>query len=103
VHYAPLPAVIDRGGLAGPRLTTLIAYLKGVCHASYSTIRTFVRDVVKVTISRSELCSIVTKVAEALAQGNRVQLSLNYRGGLALVKWTGLRFSGLSPGPRRSL
>lgn len=68
VHYAALPAVIDRGGLAGPRLTTLIAYLKGVCHASYSTIRTFVRDVVKVTISRSELCSIVTKVAKALAQ-----------------------------------
>src|SRR5262249_54479388 len=30
--YAPLPGPIARGGLAGPRLTTVIAYLKGVCH-----------------------------------------------------------------------
>jgi len=29
-----------------PRLTTVIAYLKGVCHASFSTIRKFVRDVI---------------------------------------------------------
>ena len=34
---APLPIGIERGGLVGPRLTTVIAYLKGVCHASYST------------------------------------------------------------------
>src|SRR3954447_23404019 len=34
---APLPIGIERGGLVGPRLTTLIAYLEGVCHASYST------------------------------------------------------------------
>src|SRR3954469_7120460 len=32
VHYGALPAVVERGGLAGPRLTTLIAYLKGACH-----------------------------------------------------------------------
>src|SRR5262249_35471094 len=37
--YAPFPLSIERGGLAGPRLTTVIAYLKGACHASYSTIR----------------------------------------------------------------
>ena len=44
---AALPVRIERrAGLVGPRLTTVIAYLKGVCHASYSTIRKFVRDVV---------------------------------------------------------
>ena len=37
--YAPLPISIERGGLAGPRLTTVVAYLKGACHASYPTIR----------------------------------------------------------------
>src|SRR3954464_13263082 len=31
VHYPALPAVVARGGLVGPRLTTLIAYLKGAC------------------------------------------------------------------------
>ena len=66
VHYAALPAVVERGGLAGPRLTTLIAYLKGVCHASYSTIRKFLRDVVRVTIARGQLAKIITKVSQAL-------------------------------------
>src|SRR3954447_8725200 len=31
VHYAALPAVVERGRLVGPRLTALIAFLKGVC------------------------------------------------------------------------
>ena len=43
---APLPARVEAGGLLGPHLTTLVAYLKGVCHASYSTARLFLRDVV---------------------------------------------------------
>ncbi len=29
VYEAPLPIGIERGGLVGPRLTTVIAYLKG--------------------------------------------------------------------------
>jgi transposase len=65
-HFAPFPISIERGGLAGPRLTTVIAYLKGACHASYSTIRKFVRDVLGVTISRGQLCKIIGKVSKAL-------------------------------------
>src|SRR3954469_6898603 len=63
---APLPPGIARGGLVGPSLTTLIAYLKGACHASYSTVRKFLRDVVGVTISRGELARIIAKVSRAL-------------------------------------
>ena len=37
---AALPEHIEKGGLVGPNLTTLIAYLKGGCHASFATIRT---------------------------------------------------------------
>jgi transposase len=66
LHEAPLPAGIERGGLAGPKLTTLIAYLKGACHASFSTVRKFLRDVVGVTISRGELARIIGKVSRAL-------------------------------------
>ncbi len=65
-HYAPLPGPIARGGLAGPRLTTVIAYLKGVCHASFSTIRKFIRDVIGLTISRGQLAKIIGKVSRAL-------------------------------------
>jgi len=36
VRSAPLPLTIERGGLVGPRLTTLIAYLKGAWHATPS-------------------------------------------------------------------
>jgi transposase len=66
VHYPALPSRIDKGGLVGPRLTTLIAYLKGACHASYSTIRKFLRDVVGVSISRGQLAKVVGKVSQAL-------------------------------------
>jgi hypothetical protein len=60
--------VIEQGGLVGPRLTTLIAYLKGVCHASYSTIRKYLRDVLQVTVSRAMLQKVIGKVSEALAE-----------------------------------
>jgi transposase len=66
MYEAPLPPGIGRGGLVGPSLTTWIAYLKGACHASYSTIRKFLRDVVRVTISRGELARIIAKVSRAL-------------------------------------
>ena len=55
LYTASLPIGIERGRLVGPNLTTLIAYLKGVCHASFSTIRKFIRDVVHLTISRGQL------------------------------------------------
>src|SRR5271163_986643 len=68
LYEAPLPIGIERGGLVGPKLTTLIAYLKGVCHASFSTIRKFIRDVVRLTISRGQLSAIIGKVTRALEQ-----------------------------------
>jgi hypothetical protein len=68
VHYAPFPIGVGRGGLAGPRLTTRIAYLKGFCHASFSTVRKSLRDVAQITISRGQLAKIISKVGAALEQ-----------------------------------
>jgi len=51
----------------GPGLTTWVAYLKGACHASFSTIRKFFRDVLEVTLSRGQLVKVVNKVTAALA------------------------------------
>jgi transposase len=64
--WADPPGAIATGGLAGPRLTALIAYLKGFCHASFSTVRKFLRDVVGVTLSRGQLSKIIAKVSTAL-------------------------------------
>ena len=66
VHHAPMPAEVQEGQLAGPRLTALVAYLKGACHASFSTIRKFLRDVVGLTVSRGYLRKLVAKVSNAL-------------------------------------
>jgi transposase len=66
LHYAPLPTPVVRGGLLGPSLTTWVAYLKGACHASYSTIRKFLRDILHVAISRGQLAKVVHKVSQAL-------------------------------------
>jgi transposase len=65
-YTAALPEPIAKGGLVGPRLTTLIAYFKGFCHASFSTIRKFLRDVVGVNISRGQLSKVIGKVCTAL-------------------------------------
>jgi transposase len=61
-----LPPHIEQGGLLGPNLTALVAYLKGVCHASYSTVRKFLRDVVGVRVSRGYLVKVIAKVSVAL-------------------------------------
>jgi transposase len=66
LHYAPLPDEVQAAGLVGPRLTALVAFMKGPCHASYSTIRIFLRDVVGVTVSRGHLANLIGKVSEAL-------------------------------------
>jgi len=65
-YWAAPPEHVAKGGLVGPWLTTLIAYLKGFCHASYSTIRKFLRDVVQLSISRGQLRKIIGKVCSAL-------------------------------------
>jgi len=68
VFRAPLPPAVEKGGLFGPKLTALVAFLKGVCHASYSTVRKFLRDVLHLPVSRGYLAKVVAKVSAALQQ-----------------------------------
>lgn len=63
-----LPPVVQKGGLLGPHLTAFVAYLKGACHASFSTVRKFLRDVIGLKISRGQLAKVVAKVSAALQQ-----------------------------------
>ena len=80
------------GDLVGPRLSALVAYLKGVCHCSFSTIRKFLRDVACVTISRGQLAKLIAKVSEPI--GRATNNVAEYSGLLA-----GLRAAAkLAPG-----
>jgi transposase len=63
---APLPPAVEAGGLLGPRLTAIVAYLKGACHASFSTIRRFLRDVLGLPLSRGYLAKIIRRASAAL-------------------------------------
>lgn len=66
--YAPVDEATRRAGLMGPRLTALIAYLKGACHCSYSTIRKFIRDVLGVQVSRGYLAKLIAKASASLQE-----------------------------------
>jgi len=61
-----LPSDVVKAGLAGPRLTAIVAYLKGVCHASFSTVRKFLLNVLGVRIARSQLVKLIGKASAAL-------------------------------------
>ncbi|MCP4643276.1 MAG: IS66 family transposase, partial [bacterium] len=66
VHFAALPPEVATAGLVGLRLMVHIAYLKSVCHGSYSTIRTYIRDVAGIAISRGQLAKVIQTVAKAI-------------------------------------
>jgi transposase len=66
VHYAPMPKEVEHGGLFDAKLTAIVAYMKGVCHASYSTIRKFLRDIIGIKVSRGHLKKILEKVSDSL-------------------------------------
>ena len=66
-HYAAFPDEIIKQGLFKARLTALVAYMKNACHASFSTVRKFLRDVIGVTVSRGYLAKLIQKVSYALA------------------------------------
>jgi len=67
IHYASLPAPVRKGGIVGPDLTAMIGYLKGGCHTSYTTIQSFLTDVMGSPLSTGMLAKVVHKVSDALA------------------------------------
>ena len=67
---------MQKGGLFGPALTALVAYMKGICHASFSTIRKFLRDCLHVTVSRGYLRKLVAKVTDSLDKAYEELLSI---------------------------
>jgi transposase len=68
VHYADFPESVVKEGLFRQRMTALVAYMKNVCHASFSTIRKFIRDVLGLKVSRGYLAKLIQKVSAALDQ-----------------------------------
>jgi len=66
IHYMPFPPEVHKEGLFKERLTSLVAYMKNVCHASFSTIRKYIRDVLGEKVSRGYLRKVIEKVSLSL-------------------------------------
>lgn len=62
----PIPREIAAAGTFGPRLTAYVAYLKGACHASFSTIQRLLRETCGLRIARGTLVGLCQKVARSL-------------------------------------
>ena len=66
-HLPRWPEELVRAGLAGPRLTAWIAWLKTACHLSYTGIQRLLSDCAGLKLSRGYLAKIVQKVSDCLA------------------------------------
>jgi len=51
----------------GPRLSALLAYLKGACHLSYGSLRKFLAEIGGLRLSTGQLVKVVMKASAALA------------------------------------
>ncbi len=67
IHIAPIPEEVHTGGLLGADMTAAIAFMKGGCHMSYSTIGQFFKEVIRLDLSRGVLCKATQKVSQALS------------------------------------
>lgn len=66
VHYAQLPSGVIEGQLFGPRLQSMIGYMKGTLGVSYSELQQFCSDVVGISVSTGFIANVVQRVSKAL-------------------------------------
>lgn len=68
IHIAAIPDEIRKGGLLGADVTSMVAFMKGRCHMSYTTIMEFFGELMKLKVSRGMLCKATQKTSKALKQ-----------------------------------
>jgi transposase len=66
IHVAPIPDEIRKGGLFGAGISAAVAFMKGGCHMSYTTIQQFFKELFELDISRGMLCKATRKVSLSL-------------------------------------
>ena len=89
-----IPRHVRKAGLAGPRLTALVGYLKGACHCSFTTIHKYLHDVLGIKISRGQLRKLCAKVAHSLNGAYEELLTVLPRQKRANVDETGHKENG---------
>jgi len=76
IHIAPIPDAIKQGGLLGADMSALIAFMKGGCHMSYTTIQQFFKEVLKLDICRGQFTKVTQKVSQSVASAYNTLVDL---------------------------
>lgn len=63
--YAPLPVGVE-GRIFGPRLQSLVVYMKAALHGSYTTLEEFMQEVFEIQVSRSGLANQIKTLSPSL-------------------------------------
>jgi transposase len=66
IHIAAMPDEIRKGGLLGADINAAVAFMKGGCHMSYTTIQRFFKELIQLDVSRGMLCKATQKVSLSL-------------------------------------
>ena len=66
IHIAPLPEDVRQASLLGSDMTAAVAFLKGGCHMSYTTIQRVFNELLRLDVSRGMLAKATRKVSQAL-------------------------------------
>lgn len=64
-HSEPLPPEVVAAGLFGPRLTSLVTFLKGKLHCSYTGIQDLLSEAFNLKVSRGYLAKLLQKARRA--------------------------------------
>ncbi|MFC1764355.1 DUF6444 domain-containing protein [Planctomycetota bacterium] len=65
IHIAPLPPEVCQGGLLGADASAMVAFMKGGCHMSFSTIQQFFEEVMQLDLSRGLLSKATQKASQS--------------------------------------
>jgi transposase len=85
IHIAPIPDEIRKGGLFGADVSSAVAFMKGGCHMSYSTIQQFFKEVIGLKVSRGMLAKVTQKISASLeASYNKLVKRLPYESYLGI-------------------
>ena len=93
-HYADFPEQVVKAGLFKTRVTALVAYMKNLCHCSFSTIRKYFRDILKLKVSRGYLSKVIAKVSNSLDTSYQELLNALPLSGKVNVDETGHKENG---------
>jgi transposase len=66
IYIAPMPDEIRKGGLFGADITALVAFMKGGCHTSFSTIKKFFKEIMHLDVSCGMLSKTTQKASKSL-------------------------------------